>query len=495
MKSCCLILFALLLPPQRWTATVTGTILDREGKPLANATIQYGQVGTLEGNGMSETSRTRVIEGSGRVYKVQTDKKGNFTLLGVVYGVYQIEITAPDGSHVYSGKKLIGDNTDVNSQNVLKVDLSTVEGGLAPAGAETNLASGKKTKEQLDLIRQENSNAAKINRLIVQFHGALEIQDWRNATELLQELIALDANRWEFYQNLGTIQANQTHYPEAAQSFAKGVEVAERLLPNAAEPVQARASIGDMLVAEGDCYNRLGKIDESVVLYDKAAAITPQPATAHYRACNALTNNGKTEAAIEKCNQAIADDPTQWDFYQVLGGAYNTVNKPQDALQAYEKGVAAARKTLAEKPDSGKAKTGLGQMLNSEGNLLVQMKKFDEAIGVFTQAAEVASYPAMPYFNLCATYYNLKRGQDALPACERAIASDPTLSDAYYIKASILFGRGHAENGKYVAPPGTSESLSKYLEYAPFGQHSSAVRAMIDKLNEEEETPHKPAKK
>jgi hypothetical protein len=68
------------------------------------------------------------------------------------------------------------------------------------------------------------------------------------------------------------------------------------------------------------------------------------------------------------------------------------------------------------------------------------------------------------------------------------------MSDAYYIKASILFGQGHAENGKYVAPPGTSELLNKYLEYAPFGQHASAVRSMIDKLNEEAESPRKPAK-
>ena len=292
---------------------------------------------------------------------------------------------------------------------------------------------------------------------------------------------------------MGTIQANQSHYQEAAQSFAKGVEVAEKLLPTAADPIQTRASIGDMFLAEGDCYNRLGKFEDAVTLYDKAAGWSPQPGMAHYRACTALINNDKTGAAIAKCNQAVADDPTQWEAYQVLGGAYNTVNRPQDALHAYEKGVAAAKATLEIKPDSGRAKTGLGQMLNSEGNLLVQLKKYDEAIGVFTQSAEVAAYPAMPYFNLCATYYNLKRGQDALPACEHAIASDPTMSDAYYIKASILFGQGHAEHGKYVVPPGTSESLNKYLEYAPFGQHAVAVRAMIDKLNEETETPYKPA--
>ena len=112
----------------------------------------------------------------------------------------------------------------------------------------------------------------------MQFHSAMEVEDWPTATNLLQQLIALDANRWEFYQNLGTIQANQTHYQEAAQSFAKGVEVAEKLLPNAADPVQAETNIGDLLLAEGDCYNRLGKVEEAVALYDKAAGMSPHPA-------------------------------------------------------------------------------------------------------------------------------------------------------------------------------------------------------------------------
>jgi tetratricopeptide (TPR) repeat protein len=491
MTSCFLILLALLLPMQRWNANVTGRILDRESKPMVGAEIIYTNVGTIE------RYATRIIEGSGKVYRVKTDKDGRFSIIGVAYGVYQIEVKDANGNHVYSGKKNISDPNykEIEAQNDLQVDLSTVDSNMVTPGGETNLAKGKKTKEQIELIRQENANAAKINRLIIAFHGALDVKDWPSATKIMQELISLDGNRWEFYQNLGTIQANQQHYEEAVQSFAKGVEVAERLLPSAADPIQAKASISDLYISEGDCYNRLGKLDEAVALYEKAAAANPHPAIAHFRECNALTNNNKVEAAIEKCNQSITEDPTQWEPYQVLGGALNTANKPKDALEVYEKGVAAAKKALAVSPDSPQAKAGLGQMLNAEGNLLAQQKKYDEAIGIFNQAAEVAAYPAMPYFNLCAIYYNLKRATDAIAACERAITSDPTLSDAYYIKATVLFGQGHVEGRKYVVPPGTSESLNKYLEYAPFGQHASAVRNMIDKLNEEIETQYKPAAK
>ena len=487
MTSCCLILFALLLPAQGPLATVSGEIMDREGKPMVGALVTYTQLGIVDRNyktgGAARSETPRMVEGKGRIYKIKTDKKGAFVMVGMEYGVYQIEITGPDGSHVYSGKKTIVGNDEPSAQNILNVDLSTVEGPVVPGGG-TNLAAGKKTKEQLALIRQENERGAKINKLMVQYHTAVGIEDWLNAITLVKQLIVLDPNRWEFYQNLGTLQSNQMRYAEAAQSFARGVEVAQKVLANPADSDRALTTIGDMLLAEADCYDRMEKVDEAVVLYEKAAATNPHPFMAKYRACNALTNAGKYEDAIEKCNNASAEDPAQWGPYQVLGGIYTTLNKPQEAIESYQKGVAAAQKMLETQPDP-RTKTGLGQMLNSEGHLLVQLKKYDEAIGIFSQAAESAAYPAMPYFNLCATYYNLKRSQEAVTACDHAISSDPTMADAYYIKGSILFGQGQLEHGKYAVPPGTTEALNKYLEYAPYGDHARTVHDMINQLGKD----------
>lgn len=485
MTSYCFV-FALLLPMQLYLASVSGTILDREGNPMAGAEVVYTNVGTVD-YASAGPGTQRITEGSGKVYKVKTDKKGSFSLVGVEYGVYQIQITAADGSRVYTGKKNIGDNSNAASQNILNVDLSSVDG-------PTNLASGKKAKEQLELIRQENAHAAKINKVMVQYHTAVGLEEWLNAINLIKELIALDPNRWEFYQNLGTLQSNQMQYQDAAESFAKGVEVAQKTLKNASDSDRALTTIGDLLLAEADAYDRMEKVDEAVELYQKAAATYPQPFMAKYRACNALTNAGKYEAAIEKCNQAIAEDPAQWGPYQVLGGVYIAIDKQKDALESYQKGVAAAQKMLEGQPDS-RTKVGLGQMLNSEGNLLVKLKKYDEAIGVFSQAAESSAYPAMPYYNLCATYYNMKRSQEAVAACDHAISADPTLADAYFIKGSILFGQGQLEHGKYAVPPETTEALNKYLEYAPEGDHAKAVRDMINQLGKDMKTMYQPKKK
>lgn len=492
MKSCCILLMALLLPPQRWTAQISGQIMDREGKPMAGAEITYKNVNLVED---PDTEHPRLIEGTGRVYKIKTDEKGSFVMLGVDYGVYEIAVKAPDGTVVYTGKRRIGDNADPNVGNVLKIDLSTAgpAGAVAP-GAETNLAADKKSKEQAQLIHQENANAAKINRLIIEFHAALRAQDWPAATKTLEQLIEIDPNRWEFYQNLGTIQANLTHYQEATQSFAKGAEIAEKILPNAANQEEAKKNIGDLLVAEGDAYNRLGQLEEALALYAKASGISSKPGMAHFHACNALSNHGKTTEAIEACKKAVTEDPAQWEYYQLLAGAEDTIGKKQDAVETYAQGVEAAKKMLAANPDSGRTKTGLGQMLNSEGYLLVHEKKYDEALVVFSQAAEVSAYPAMPYFNLCATYFNLKRTQEALSACDNALKSDPAMADAYYIKASVLFAQGKEAPGGYSAPEGTIDALNKYLQYAPNGQHAGAVHQMIDRLGAHVKNSYQPAK-
>src|SRR6185312_9502062 len=304
-RSCSMLLvLAFFMPMQVYLAAVSGQILDREGKPIAAAVVMYKNIGTLnrkyESDAGMRSENPTMTEGTGRVYQGKTDKKGVFALKGLEYGVYEIAITAPDGNRVYTGRKTIGDSSDPSSQNVLNVDLSAMENDdlRVDPGGGTKVASGKKTKAQVDLIRQENAHAVKINRLVDKYHAAVAVQDWVNGIPLLQQLIALDPNRWEFYQNLGTLQANLFEYDKAALTYGKGVQVARKVLANATDTDRALTSIGDLLLAEADCYARLQKADEAAAIYDQAAAVYPHPFVAHYRACNALSNQEKPDLAI-----------------------------------------------------------------------------------------------------------------------------------------------------------------------------------------------------
>jgi tetratricopeptide (TPR) repeat protein len=104
--------------------------------------------------------------------------------------------------------------------------------------------------------------------------------------------------------------------------------------------------------------------------------------------------------------------------------------------------------------------------------------------------------PGTAYFNLCATQYNSGNTEGALAACDKAIAADPNRADAYFIKGSLMIAQGKMEkDGKYSAPPGTSEALNKYLELEPNGPHANDVKQMLQFIGSKVETTYKAKKK
>lgn len=458
------------------TTAISGKVLDRESKPMANARVVY-----------TETT-------SGRVYPLKTDKKGQFFAM-VVSGYYRIEITAPDGTRVFSGTRSVGTDFQVTGQplktNVLNVDLSTVRpnGQMATSSGAPNMSEA-----EVDAIRKENAQALRINQLAPELHAALDAQDWPRATGILQQLIAADPDRWEYYQNLGTIQSRTSQYEAAVQTFEKAIELARKAMLAAPTP-EARTNVSGMLISQAEAYVRLGRLDEATARYRQAADLAAQPALAHFYACNALQNGGKSQAAIQECDQAIAADPTQWEPYQVKAMAESALGHDDVAIATYDAGIQAAKAAVASNLQPDKAKAGMGQMLNAEADLYARSRQDDKAIPLFTQAAEVAVYPALPYFNLCALFYNRTDLKAALAACDKAIAADPTVAEAYFVKASVLFGQGRLQQGRYQVPDGTREALTKYLELSPEGQHAADARAMLEKIGSKIETTYKPKSK
>lgn len=473
----------------RSQVTVSGRVLDRLGKPMADALVVY-----------SETNK-------GMEYRVKTDKKGEFYAPGVVSGYYKIEITAPNGKRVYTGSRsignysgpdpitgmMIGENRPLPT-NVLHVDLSTVRSNGEMASSDG--AEEKPSEADLKAVRDENAREVRLGELMPELQIALDARDWPHATHLLKELILIDPKRWEYYQNLGTIQNATSQYEAAVQTFEKGIELARKGLPKNPAP-EARASIGGMLISQAEAYKRVGKMDEALACYHRAAEITAQPALAHYFACSTLVNSGKLDDAIQECDQAIAADPKMWEPYQAKANAESALGNNDAALAAFDAGIQAAKTAAEARPqpvkakagtapvqnvEADKAKAGMGQMLNSEAAIYARLHQEDKAIPLFMQAAEVATYPALPYLNLCAMYYNRKNYEGAMAACDKALASDPTMAEAYFVKGSILFGRGKLQQGKYQAPEGTREALEKYLEFSPEGQNAPNVRAMLTKL-------------
>jgi tetratricopeptide (TPR) repeat protein len=218
----------------------------------------------------------------------------------------------------------------------------------------------------------------------------------------------------------------------------------------------------------------------------------------------AMTAKNWTDA-IPPLQAMIASDPTRWDYIQALGNMQSNAEQYEDAVQSYEKGIQVAQGYVSgatpkdpKNPitEPAKAKAGIGQMLASEGNAYLKLKKNPEAIAAYTKAAELDPNPSIAYFNICATQYNSGNTEGALAACDKAIAADPNKADAYFIKGSLLIASSSLDkDGKVIAAPGTSDALNKYLELAPDGPHANDVKQMLTYIGSKVDTNYKSGKK
>jgi tetratricopeptide (TPR) repeat protein len=178
------------------------------------------------------------------------------------------------------------------------------------------------------------------------------------------------------------------------------------------------------------------------------------------------------EAALKQ----LSSSEPRWEYLEALGAAQMNQGRYADSLESYQRAIELAGKNASP--------AATGQIYVAVGNANLKLKKNDAAIAAYTKAAALDPNPAVAYFNLCATMYNM--GQPAAKTvafCDKAIAADPKKADAYFIKGSSLYGEGALDkSNKFVPPPGAVAALKQYLVLAPGGPHVQDVKAMLDAL-------------
>jgi tetratricopeptide (TPR) repeat protein len=297
------VLFAVgFLPARSQTvgAQAEGNVT-QEGKPLANAPVVFTNTET------------------GKTYKSKTDKNGQFQMLGVPYGSYEVNVLNEKGEKLSSNQTTLGTGNTTDSNNLhieaSKEPITDNKFGLAqPAGP-------KLTKEQLAKIQADNKKIAGMNSLISDAQSARQAQDWPKAENALKQLIAAapETSRWDFYQALGEAQSKSNKLDEAVQTYDKGVKVAQSLISGSTpadpkipslNPSAAKQGAGSMLTAQGSDYMKLQKQDEAIASLKKATEIDPTSALYSYNLCGVEFSAQKFDDAKTACNKYLQLQPS-----------------------------------------------------------------------------------------------------------------------------------------------------------------------------------------
>jgi tetratricopeptide (TPR) repeat protein len=228
-----------------------------------------------------------------------------------------------------------------------------------------------------------------------------------------------------------------------------------------------------------------------------AASTTPAPmnATQQQQAAAKVQNENALITQVQSAQaakdwpkaeslltQLTAMDPGNWQFQQALADVRLNQGKYAEAAESYAVALTAAGKAEVT-PAIHQA---MATMYSSQGNAYVKLKKDDEAVKAYTEAAQLSEGPAAAtaWSNVCVEAFNAGKHKEALDACNKALTLDPTKANAWFIKGSVLMGDSDEDaNGKPVPPPGTVEAFKKYLALEPKGPHAADAQQMLDYLS------------
>ncbi len=167
----------------------------------------------------------------------------------------------------------------------------------------------------------------------------------------------------------------------------------------------------------GVCYKALGQLDAAVSSYERALAINPNYADAHYNLAITFKALGQLDAAVSSYELSLAINPNNAIAHNNLGNVLKELGQLDAAVSSYQR-------ALAINPDYVEAHSNLGTTLRDLGQLDAAVSSFERALAINPDYVEAHS-------NLGATLRDLGQLDAAVSCCERALAIRPDYSLAH----------------------------------------------------------------
>jgi tetratricopeptide (TPR) repeat protein len=286
---------------------------------------------------------------------------------------------------------------------------------------------------------------------------------WQEAYDAFVEARALAPNMPDIHGNLGAACKALGRLDEAAASYRRAVELSPQnavslhnygmILGDAKrhdEAVAALRAAAELAPERSAIYVDLGAalyhvakarqnadspalFDQAIQALETAVALDAAMPAARYNLGLALLDRGRIEDAAMRFREAMT---LQADYAE----AHCNLGHCLAELGQFEEAAAECRRALALKPELVEAQSTLG-------NIAVGRHDLDAAEAAYRAA--VTQRPTMggAWCNLGVALFRQGRSEEALEACDKALAFSPELADAHWNRALVLLQRGDYAQG------------------------------------------------
>jgi len=339
------------------TGSVKGLCTDVEGKPIADATVEwYSQ----------ETGNKRVLK---------TNSKGEYFSLGMSPGKYKVTLYK-DGKQLFNinNVSVSLDETDV------PFDLKKEQAAQA-AGQGLTPEQLKKIQEQQEKAQQEGNLVKTLNEKLAAASQASTAGDFDTAIATLTQATQLDASRdllWfklaDAYSSSAPKQTDPAEkarrYGEAVADYQKAVDLKQKEIQAAPPKPEDTKTLAAYYNNLAQAESKNGKVDDAVKAYTQASQLDPAGAAQYqYNIGAVLTNAGRVDEALTAFDKAIQLDPNKAEAYYQKG--VNLISKAtldKDGKVVPVPGTAEALNKYLELQPNGQFAEGAKGMLQYIGS-------------------------------------------------------------------------------------------------------------------------------
>lgn len=309
-----LIGMALLATPTfAQTGAVKGKVVDAKNQPVDGAKV------------------TILSKDANRKFEVKTNKRGEYTQIGLSPGMY--ELTAEKDGLSQTFPIRVG------------LDMHEVNFALKPGGEGVGISAEerKKAEARMAAIRTAFdegvalNNAGKFDEAIAKFNevvaqapkcvecytniGSINLRkkDFEAAEAAFKKAIEVNPNSADAYNGLATAYNSQKKFDLAAEAGTKAQQLSSAATPGGGGSASGAFNQGVIL------WNA-GKIPEAKKNFEEAVRLDPKLADAHYWLGMALVNEGKLPDAAPHFEDYLKLAPTG-QYAETAKGILTTIKK------------------------------------------------------------------------------------------------------------------------------------------------------------------------
>ncbi len=245
---------------------ILGKIVDSENNPLEKVELDFRD--TL----------------SSRRYRIQTDKKGEYKLVGVPHGIYNVTISK-------EGYRTL----------TVEWDFSTPQDRMQKIEMQTITMVSEVKIQQIEMAKQAQEEFSEAREKIAQ-------GDFDGAIEILKKMIDSNPDDANAHYLLGICYQRKKQFPESVLEFEKTAELSP--------------SFSGAYHQLGFSYQQQKEWTKALDFYAKAIELDPKSVESFYNRGLILFQQGNVEESLVEFERALELKPDDPEFLEMAGRCY-----------------------------------------------------------------------------------------------------------------------------------------------------------------------------